>query len=39
MKRLTSMDFARGLAIFGMTIFHVFLNDWDFMTTGNLGAL
>ncbi len=39
MKRLTSLDFARGLAIFGMTIFHVFLNDWIFLTTGDFGTI
>ncbi|MBN1329468.1 MAG: hypothetical protein JXA54_08340 [Candidatus Heimdallarchaeota archaeon] len=38
MKRLTSIDFARGLAVFGMTIFHAFFNNWDFFALG-LGSL
>ena len=39
MKRITSLDFARGLAVIGMTLFHGFFNSWDFFGTGDLGAL
>ncbi len=39
MKRLTSLDFARGLAVFGMTIFHAFFVSWEFFGTGDLSSL
>ncbi|MHA1827189.1 MAG: hypothetical protein ACTSX6_00930, partial [Candidatus Heimdallarchaeaceae archaeon] len=39
MKRITSIDFARGLAILGMTVFHGFFNSWSFFGTGDLGSL
>lgn len=39
MRRITSLDFARGLAVMGMTLFHGFFNSWDFFGTGDLGSL
>ena len=39
MKRITSLDFARGLAILGMTVFHGFFNSWEFFGTGDLSSL
>ncbi|UJG44436.1 MAG: hypothetical protein K9W46_04460 [Candidatus Heimdallarchaeum endolithica] len=39
MKRITSIDFARGLTVLGMTLFHGFFNSWNFFGTGDLGSL
>ncbi|MFW9924113.1 MAG: hypothetical protein ACFFDW_12575 [Candidatus Thorarchaeota archaeon] len=39
MNRITSLDFARGLAVFGMTIFHAFFVSWTFFGSGDLGSL
>ncbi|NHJ38945.1 MAG: hypothetical protein FK731_02850 [Asgard group archaeon] len=39
MKRITSLDFARGIAVFGMTIFHAFFVSWEFFGTGDLSTL
>ncbi|MHA1743461.1 MAG: hypothetical protein ACTSV6_04335, partial [Candidatus Heimdallarchaeota archaeon] len=39
MKRITSMDFARGIAVFGMTIFHAYFISWTFFATGDLSSL
>ncbi len=40
MKRITSLDFLRGFAVFVMTVFHVFLDNWEHMSgSGNFFAL
>jgi len=39
MKRITSLDFARGLAVIGMSIFHAYFISWTFFGTGDLSSL
>ncbi len=39
MKRITSLDFLRGLAIFMMTIFHALMSTWNLFSTDDIFSL